>query len=86
MSQRPSADKAEPQSETDRRERSAALARLIAYARDEAVLLDAHFLAYCLDASLAAAQEDFNRIPAAPEELVSPTHPGTDQMQLSQLH
>ena len=85
MSKRVSAgNKADHRTDANQRERAAALARLIAYARDEARLLDAHFLAYCLDASLAAAQETVSTPPG--DDIVPSTHPGSDAFGLSQLH
>ena len=52
----------------ERAERMSALMALIAYARDEAVELDVDFLAFCLDASLAAAREEIGRRAAATSE------------------
>ena len=40
-------------------QRRAALIRLITYARDEARRLDADVLAFCLEAAVAAAFEDY---------------------------
>lgn len=45
----------------ERAERMSALMALIAYARDEAAELEIDFLAFCLDASLAAAREEIGR-------------------------
>ena len=76
MSKPPSAgDKSELRTDTEQRERAAALARLIAY-----------FLAYCLDASLAAAQETLSERPAQGDDVVAPTHAGSDAFGFSQLH
>ena len=86
MSKRPAGNTAEPRTDADQRERAAALARLIGYARDEALLLNAHFLAYCLDASLAAAQEALSDRPAEGDDIVAPTHAGSGAFGLTQLH
>lgn len=86
MSKRPAGTTVEPRTDADQRERAAALARLIAYARDEALLLNAHFLAYCLDASLAAAQEASSDRPSEGDDIVAPTHAGSDAFGFTQLH
>ena len=87
MRKRPAAGlKRETQGEVSAVERAAALARLIAYARDEALMLDAQFVAYCLEASLAAAQENLKSVEAVGNDIIAPAQPGSDAFGLSQLH
>ena len=87
MRKRPAAGpKGETQGEASASERAAALARLIAYARDEALMLNAQFVAYCLEASLTAAQENLSTVEAMQDDIAASAHPGSDVFGLSQLH
>ena len=86
MSKRPTGKPAELLTHADHRQRAAALAHLVAYARDEALLLNDEFLAYCLDASLAAAQETLGERTPQGVDMLAATHAGSDAIGVGQLH
>ncbi len=51
----------------------AALVRLITYARDEAKRLDFDVLAFCLDAAVAAAREEYDKQTSGPKHVADAT-------------